>query len=132
MRQPTPKSEIYAWWRAALAGGNPPIHEGEPNCGFFRRRLVKGGPWVPAAIWLDQDICDATGQLMRDEQLLCLVAEKMADPYFHWTYLAGNPITEQEYNFMIARQEYAVTYQPDTPHANTSKPIDLLKTPTIF
>ncbi len=52
----------YAWWRLKLAGGNPPIHESEPQCGYFKVRDGRGlnrkkhpvqRPFRAAAIWLD-------------------------------------------------------------------------------
>lgn len=35
--------DYYAWWRSAIAGQNPSIHENEPQCGYYRKRVKEGG-----------------------------------------------------------------------------------------
>lgn len=102
MRCPTTLDEAYAWHRAALAGDNPPIHGDDPKCGWFRRKMVKDGGWVPARIWLYQDIDQSTGLLADDERLLCEVDGKSVDVFDQWTWLAGNPISERDYRDLDA------------------------------
>lgn len=74
------------WHTAALAGQKPPTHEGEPQCGYFKRRMVRGGPFVPAAIWRGED-----------GELVCSVDGRPRDPVDEWTFLAGQPVTYGEY-----------------------------------
>ena len=65
MRRPTPHDVAYAWHRDAILGvygDGLPTHD-TPQCGYFKRKLVKGGPYVPARIWLDAEIDDVTGEL---------------------------------------------------------------------
>jgi len=97
MRQPTPDSVLYAWWNAALRGERPPVHDGEPHCGFYRRKLVKGGPWVPAMIYVEADTDGDTGELTSDERFACLLNGKPANAHVQWSWLCGNPITLAEY-----------------------------------
>jgi len=71
---------------SVLKGEERPILEAKPECGFWKRRFVKGGPWVAAAIWKDP----ATGEL------LCRVGPKMEDPEKHWLSLADYPVAEAD------------------------------------
>lgn len=103
MRMPTPTGKLYAWWRDALAGLEPAIHDGMPECGWFRTRLVKGGPWVPAVIWCQRTVDPATGELVSPETLLCEVDGMRRDPAPIWTYL--RPISRADYNALMARRE---------------------------
>lgn len=131
MRKPTPKEEIYDWHRQALAGGNPVITH-EPQAGFFRRRLVKGGPWVSARIWLHQEIDSETGDLSAPEELRCEVNGKPHDVDDQWTWLAGQPIPEHEYKFMLADADWAKTHAHQAPQANPREPVRSRNIPRLF
>lgn len=131
MRKPTPPGIAYAWHRAVLAGENPPIHESDPHPGWFKRRFVRGGPWVAARIWLDAEL-DDDGALASDEVLRCEVAGREAKPEDQWTYLASHPITEAEFNFMTADKAWAEVNAPDDPSAQPNRAIDHTKTAIPF
>lgn len=123
MRRPTPISKILAWHRAALAGECPATHDGYPECGWFKRRWVKGGPWVPVRIYLDRDIDPMTGELTRDE-VMCIEIEGIqhVDPEEHWTYLT--PITRAEFEHLT---DYRLR---DSRMMDPYRPLDLSLTPT--
>lgn len=129
MRTPTPMPEAYAWWSAALAGSAPAI-TGDAHCGYFRRRLVREGPWVPARIWLHQDIDPATGELMADEVMLCEVNGSRRDPVDQWIWLCSNPITREEYRFLQKTLAWAKNNSPA--EADPTKPVDFNKLPLDF
>lgn len=81
----------YDWWQRALCGeeiGGPtlPVHDGEAQCGFYRRRVSKAGAFVPVAIWRTEN------------GLICLVDGKPADPADVWSYCCRHPITEVHYH----------------------------------
>lgn len=97
IRQPTPFAQLYAWHRAALAGHRPPIHDGDPQCGWFKTRLVKGGPFVPASISITRDIDPETGELASPERLICEVNGQPRDPVSAWSSICKSPITRAEY-----------------------------------
>ncbi len=78
------------WYLAALAGSNPITHESEPRCGYFKRRLHKGGPWVPAAIWHDEN-----------GTMVCAVNGHKRDPQDEWTWLCGQPVPYDDYQHHI-------------------------------
>lgn len=136
MRKPTPHEELYAWHANALLGvfgEELGLHGEEPECGWFKRRLVKGGVEVPARIWMYQPI-NEEGELVADEVLQCEVDGQYADPYEAWSWLCGNPITEAEFNYMMARKDYAVHHAPHEPAANPREKVDWLRgvpTPTF-
>lgn len=128
MRKPTSKDEAFQWWRDALIGVAPPPINEQPECGFYKRRLVKGGPWVPAAIWIEAER-DSDGNLISDERVVCVVNGRKCDPVDQWGYLASQPISEVEYRRMVARVKSEIRsgdYEP-------WKPINLLtvKPPTF-
>lgn len=99
IRQPTPLSRQYAWYRAAIFGRDAPRHDGLPESGWFKYRAVKQGPFVPVRIWLDQDICPVTGDLMADEVLRCEALGQSRNPETIWTYL--RPIPRAEYDALV-------------------------------
>jgi hypothetical protein len=128
MRMPTSHAVLYDWHSRALRGLNP-IIDGTPHCGWFKRKLVKGGVFVPARIWMFQDVDAETGELLSDEELQCEVNGARADPEEAWSWICGNPITEQEYRYLEARIKHAAVHEPDDAFADPRKPIDPLKTP---
>lgn len=132
VREPTAIHAAYAWWRAALAGEKPPIHDGDPKPGFYRRRMVRHGPWVPVRIWLEQPVDGETGELTGDETLRCEVDGRAADPGHQWTYVAGQPISESDFNYMRQRAAWALRHAPDHPIANPNAPVDWDRAPIPF
>ena len=112
-----------------------PIDINEPQEGFYRRRLVRGGPWVPARIWwVRGDIDPETGHQMSDDVLHCLVNGKPADPYKQWIFLAGHRLKdgEAEYLYMVNDAVHAKAHRPDDAKANPHEPIDLGRMKPVF
>lgn len=118
------KAESLAWWRAALAGERPPITQ-EPQPGYYTRRMVKGGPLVPVAIWYGAPPADEDGTALGDAPLLCAVNGKLTDPLETWLWVAANPIPEDAYNALVstAKERQVGTLPP------ADKPIDRLAVP---
>ena len=75
----------FDFWVKALAGEPQPIHEMEPRCGFYRKRMFKAGPFVPVCI------------LPYRERLVCFVDGKQADPADVWTYVCEHPVRRDWY-----------------------------------
>lgn len=101
MRKPLTDDEMFAWWRAALANKRHPGHESEPQPGWYKRRLVRGGPFVAARVWYHQDVDDA-GELLGEPVLRCSVDGRSTDPLDTWTWIMGHPIEPEEYDRLIA------------------------------
>lgn len=131
MRMPTPHRVLYHWHTIALAGLSPPIDD-TPQCGWYKRKLVRGGVFVPARIWMLQDICHATGELLSDEVMQCEINGSPADAHDAWSWICANPITEQEYRYLTARLSHAANYDPADPFATPRKAIDFNATPILF
>jgi hypothetical protein len=75
-------------WQDNLAGNKPPIHDGDPQPGFYKRRVAKKGPWIPVAIWRKED-----------GEMLCRVGDKPSDPVDEWTWVAKHPVTKDAAKF---------------------------------
>lgn len=79
----------YDFWRRALAGERVgtdlPIHEGEPQPGFYRKRTGKAKGYVPVALW------------EQDGKIVGVANLEVIDPVEVWTYCCRAPITEKQY-----------------------------------
>lgn len=131
MTLPIPHAELYAWHTQAL--DDIAMHIGleitdDVQSGWFKRRLVKSGPWVPVRIWLYQPIED--GELVGDAKWQCDMNGQYADAEDQWPWVCQNPITEAEYNYMTANIAWAAENAPDEPAANPRQAVDWLKAPT--
>jgi hypothetical protein len=121
IRKPT---DDLQWWRNALDGLKPQITE-DIQCGFFKRKLVKGGVFVPVRIWKAGDR-DADGELIEDEYTCCDVDGRAANPVDHWVWCCTNPITEKEFQFLTKLSSYAKKRDPREPLHNPRKAVDPL------
>lgn len=85
----------YAYWDAALIAVEngtplPPIQDGKPLKGFYRTRVMKGGPWLPVAIYRDAG------------RMVVLVNEiESQDPNKTWLGCARHPIAYKTYEHRI-------------------------------
>ena len=134
MRAPTSQDEAYRWHRDAVAGRLVMIVNEEPQCGWYRRTLVKGGVMVPVRIWIDtpQGAIDEAGELVDQPVMRCEVNDRAADPFEQWSWVADDPITEIEFDYLTKRNRWAGWYAPEDPAANPRKPVDWLTAPTLF
>lgn len=123
IRQPTPEAEAYRWWRQALVDASTPRHDGEPQPGFYKRRMVKGGPWVPVEIRLEQEIDPETGELVADEYLAAEQLGWSQDPVRIWTHL--RPIPRDEYDDLLER------HRAEDRMAATHVAFDVSETPIL-
>lgn len=133
MRNPTPIADQLAWYVDALDGFRKVIGVmNQPQCGWYKRKLVHGGPFVPARIWLAQEIDPDTGELLADEVMLCEVDGRRCDPVEQWPRLWTEPITEAEFNYMEATRQWAAWHSPTDPAANPRQRLNALTTPIQF
>jgi hypothetical protein len=85
-------SDPYAWWRNALAGNFGPMHDGDAQPGFYRKRDGKNGPWFPVAIWLDQfglPVATCAGREVNAGEI--------------WSWCCKYPVTEDAYREVAER-----------------------------
>lgn len=91
-----------------------------PVEGFYRVRLRKGAPWVPARIVSRVARDPDTGErLDRSPRLLCFVAGEERDPFDFWPSLW--PISREEYDRLLASM-------PDDPR----EPMDAHRSAPVF
>ena len=104
IRQPTDLDDTLEWWRRTVSGERVPRIEDEPQCGFYKRRFVRGGPFVPVAIWLHQEIDPETGELTAPEELRAIENGRPVDPLRAWLY--ARPISESEYGALTGVRDH--------------------------
>lgn len=75
----------YSYWTNALAGTFGPVHDGDPQPGFYRKRTGKAAGYIPVALW-EQD-----GKIVGVANLVVI------DPSEIWTFCCPYPITEKQY-----------------------------------
>jgi hypothetical protein len=116
----------YAYWRAALKAIRegkllPSIHVDAPQPGFYRRRFPgKDGPYLPAAIFIDQGTDEIVCAFNKKKDGLDYAIE-------HWTWLAKNPIDEHIYRVRIESGKWP-DGADDAPKSNLpDDPFDALK-----
>jgi hypothetical protein len=100
VRQPTPPETLLAFHAAAIAGENPERNDGNPQCGYYRMKMVKGGPWVPVRIWCRQTIDLETMELAEPETFQADVGGEVGDPVGVWSYC--QPISRETYEALLA------------------------------
>lgn len=107
----------YDYWKSALAGEKPKMFVDDPRLGFYRtpvkQRDAKGNNkrvgWAPVAVFMDGDTItarvvdgDVTGDALNEL----------------WSYIAGNPISEETYRAVAERGEPWPSEVPAVPAAN--------------
>lgn len=111
-----------------------------PDPGFYKVRLVKGGPHVAARITWAPATDPVTGEML-DRSWFWTVTineEPVANPSTcPWLAGAervflGERIDEAEYQFLLKVRSWAVRSAPDAPEANPRERIDLTKMRPLF
>lgn len=96
MRTPSTLRQLYRWHSLATRGEEPPRHDGFPECGWFKTRLVTGGPWIPVEIVIDREIDPLTGELVDDERMIAVIEDERRPAEGIW--LSLRPITRDEFD----------------------------------
>lgn len=117
-----------AWWKEEIAAPGQPI-PAIPQCGYYERRFVKLGPFVPCSIWREAHHDSLTGEPTGKQVLLCSVDGKPADPWREWDRLPRHPIKIDRFSYLTADTAHAKQWRPGDPKATPHEPIDLASTP---
>jgi hypothetical protein len=91
----------WSWWQNALDGKFGPVHEGDPQQGYYKVREGRGGPFVPVAIWRESE-----------GAWLCKRGKKSASAEDIWTSACKHPITYDVYTAVMGGADW-----PGTPPA---------------
>jgi len=110
----------YTYWQNALNGKFGPVHEGDAQPGFYRKRTRREGPFVPVAIWHD------------GEKMVAVVGGKPADPSAIWTFVCQHPITEAEFRKVEAGGQWSdmdegIAEHADRRNSDAADPAEALK-----
>lgn len=111
-----------AWWRKSLKAKQPYIDE--PQAGFYKRRLVVGGPWVPGRLWREPEIDFETEKPTGMFLMHCEVAGKPVNPLRAWDALSRMPIPQDEFDHRVAVGKWASEHDKTSSEANVDKPIN--------
>lgn len=111
-------NDPYAWWRGALEnqaaiGKALPVHEGDPQSGFYRKRKFKDGPWQAVAIWTDTN-----------GETIALVDGATADAFDIWTFCCRNPVSEAAYRKAAAGEGWNDEPPAAVGHNSQNMPAD--------
>ena len=131
-------------WRLRHRGS--PKYLDVPEVGFFRLRLVTGGPYVPALIYAPcpfawepehpaEDLGWGVEPLrapvgMQRWTMMALANEQEIDPLTVWQ--RGERIDARGYHQMVAAKRRAEHHAPHEPEANPRERIDLRRQPSLF
>lgn len=96
-------TDAYANWRKRLAGEDVPIHDGQPECGRYKMRRGKNGPFHPVAIFL------------QNGEMKAAVGKEFVDPDSIWLHAVKNPISESDYKHALQHGHF-----PDEPPPRTA------------
>lgn len=105
----------------------------KPEPGFFKMRLIKGGPWVPALIYrpCPLELCPETFQWIdRVYRLEAEIDGMPVDVNRIWT--SGRQITAAEYLYMKAHRAWVRQHAQHLPEARPEEAIDINKLAPIF
>lgn len=135
MRAPSSQEKLYAWHAAALAGQKPPVHENDPHCGWYMRKLIKGGPFVPVSIYVEREVDPENGELLSPEVMVCEIAGQRRDVGTEWTWVCQRPISEDQFMDMLAgafRDEAALPPIEDTAQERPAQTSQTQPAKTMF
>lgn len=103
---------------------NDALRVDEPRPGFYRTRLVRGGPWVGVQIFWQWPTDPHTGeQLDRSPSLVALVNGEPRNVDETWVVSAKHPIAEAEYHALRKQAMEGL---------NVAEKLDLTKQRSIF
>jgi hypothetical protein len=88
-----PEEDQYDFWRRRLAGETIPIHDGEPQAGFYRL-TYKAEPDRPVAYWYG-----------KDGKIRCRIGNTDVNELIaaeRWPWASKRPITHEVYKVVVA------------------------------
>lgn len=104
-----------------------------PEAGCYRTKLVRNGPWCGVRIWHGAPADPESGELLdRSHRWQAEINGNPCDVDQVWPYVAGRPITEAEYRYLVALSKHAKAWDPALPEAKPTQPINPLTAPVPF
>lgn len=127
IKVPTNPAPLSFWAKAVKTP--QPRYPDEPQDGYYKCRLIRGGPWVPGRIWREPERDFATGRLTGMDVVSCEVAGKPRNPRQQWNALARYPISKADYDYLVSVGNWARDHAPNSSEANPGKPVNWLVEP---
>lgn len=82
-------ADDFSWWTNALAGNRGPIHDGDPQSGFYRQKN-RDKVFEPVAYWKDsatgEQRCHVNGRAVDHDRMMHI-----------WPFASKNPIPQEMY-----------------------------------
>jgi hypothetical protein len=88
----------YRYWRANLRSEIIDFID-EPQCGFWRSRSYRGGPWVAIAIFVDQN-----------DEIVCVYGDEVRPSHYVWSPFL-EAITEETYRAARVNGRFTDDYE---------------------
>lgn len=114
------------WWSKANKKGEKNSYVDQPQDGFFKRRLVRGGSWVAAKIWRESETDFVTNKPTGFDVVRCEVDGKPRNAAQQWDALQRFPITKADFDYLVANSTWHKQHKPNSSEANPSRAIDWL------
>lgn len=112
-----------------------PLSVSTPTAGFYRVKLARGAVWSPVKFWFGPPADPVTGEpLDRSPRWQALVRDQLwdGDPIELWTWCAGQPIGENEYEYLCAIHRHASVHDPTQPEAAPREAVNHLTMKPLF
>lgn len=102
---------------------------------FYAMTLTRGGARVPVKVWFGRPVDPITGELLerpatwrcqidgQDDAIEACMIE--IDGVTNEPVIKGETIDEDEYTYLLQRNTWAREHEPESPHANPRKRIDM-------
>lgn len=104
-----------------------------PVEGYYRGYLARGGHPVGIHIWYGAPLDPLTGEEMdRGWRWQATANGALIDLERVWPRFADNRIDQPEHDHLCCVQRWAETHAPDSPQANPTRPIDLMRAPVTL
>lgn len=125
----TRKSLNYSERSTVRLTGGPSVAVSEPEAGFFRFRLGASTVKGAVRIWHGPPHDPVTGEeLDRSHRWQATFNGEPVDFDRVWPACATDPLSEEEYRYMLARQDWARKHAPDSAWVGGGRRYDPLDT----
>ncbi len=114
-----------------------PVGDEDPVPGYYRIKLVKGGPFVGAEIKYEPPLDPVTGEVLDRSWLWRAIIDGVAEPIrgyqptrkVWWIWERGEMIDEAMYRFLLEDRAWARKWAKSSAEANPTKTVDLGQEP---
>lgn len=109
---------------------------GAPVPGFYRMKLISGGPWVAVHLYYgpppDPHQEDAPALDRSPRWITYIAGREVATIWRAWPACSGEPISREEYDHILAKAAWARRHDPAAPEASPRQPVDWKTARVVF